>query len=92
METSNQMFQKFTLKKLDIQSGSPRVFGKMKTKLNVDNADKVEFYVDDELVFSDDEEPFEWILDVPQGLHTFETIAYKGQNISKDMRDIFFFI
>jgi len=67
----------------------PKVIGKAEVIVNAFNTEKVEFYLDKELKFTDDKPPFEWELKAPFGLHTIETIAYKDQNISKDIRDVF---
>ncbi len=79
-------------KKLQIQKAAPRIIGKMSLKLNVENTNMVEFYVDDELVSTDEKAPFEWKLDIKSGLHTIETLAYNDINISKDIVDVFVFI
>ena len=69
----------------------PRIIGYASVKINATNAEKVEFYVDDELRYIDEEPPFSWhIKNVAMGFHTIEVFAYneKGK-ISKDMIDIF---
>ncbi|KYK31376.1 MAG: hypothetical protein AYK22_02535 [Thermoplasmatales archaeon SG8-52-3] len=80
------------LKNLDIQVAAPRIIGKMNLEINVDNSNKVEFYVDEELVHTDYEEPFEWVIDMNSGLHIIETFAYNDNNVSKDSRDIYKFL
>ena len=83
-------FQLLTiLKRLPIQLAAPRIIGKMPFELEVENTNKVEFYVDGELVSTDDEAPFEWISNIKQGLHTIETFAYNEVNISKDIIDVY---
>jgi len=77
--------------KLNIQKAAPRIFGKMTMELLVNNANKVEFFVDDELVYTVNDAPFEWLIDIESGLHTIETIAYNDVNISKDIRDVYIF-
>lgn len=79
-------------KKLKIQIDAPRIIGKMFLKLNVENANMVEFYVDNILVYTDNEKPFVWRLKTSHGLHTIETIAYNNVNASKDTVDVFVFI
>jgi hypothetical protein len=79
-------------KKLDIQKAAPRLFGKMTLKMKAENTDFVEFYIDGELVHTDDEEPFNMMLKTTPGLHIVETFAYKGVNISKDIVDVYNFI
>jgi hypothetical protein len=77
------------IKKLQIQKAAPRIIGKMTLKLNVENTNMVEFYVDDELVSTDNKAPFEWRLNIKDGLHTIETLAYNDVNISKDIVDVY---
>jgi len=76
-------------KKLPIQQAAPRIIGRTIVETQATNTNKVEFYLDDELMYVDEEPPFEWELDVSFGLHTIETVAYNENNISKDVRDIF---
>jgi hypothetical protein len=76
-------------KKLPIQQAAPRIIGKITVKIRATNTNKVEFYLDNELVYVDEEPPFNWELNAPFGLHTLETFAYNENNISKDVRDIF---
>lgn len=79
-------------KKLPIQKAAPRIIGEMSLKLKVENTNMVEFYVDDELQYTDDVAPFEWRLKTTFGLHTIEAVAYNEVNISKDIVDVFVFI
>ncbi|UCF49795.1 MAG: hypothetical protein JSU91_08610 [Thermoplasmatales archaeon] len=76
-------------KNLDIQKAAPRIIGKMSLKLNVENANKVEFYLNNLLVSTDDESPFEWIIDTKSGLHIVEIFAYNSVNISKNIIDVY---
>ena len=74
-----------------IQEGAPRIFGAIAIKLNVSNASIVEFYVDGNLMQVDEEQPYEWVYDGKEGLHTIEAYAYDGNgNVSKDIIDAFF--
>jgi len=66
-----------------------KIIGTTEVIVNATNTDRVEFYLDKDLKFVDEEPPFEWRLKAPFGPHTIEVIAYKGQNISKDIRDVF---
>jgi hypothetical protein len=79
-------------KKLDIQKTSPRIFGKMTLELILSDTNKVEFFVDDEIVYTDNDAPFEWIIDIKPGMHTIETLAYNNESISKDIRDVYIFL
>ena len=78
-------------KKLNIQAAAPRIFGGMRLKVDAENTNKVEFYVDGELTHTDDEAPFNWWLKQPKGLHTIEAFAYNDTNISKAIVDIYSF-
>ncbi|MEA2054392.1 MAG: C1 family peptidase [Candidatus Thermoplasmatota archaeon] len=72
------------------QVGIPRVFGYTDVDVNVTNAERVEFYVDGEMKYTDDEPPFLWQMDVPIGMHTIEVFAYnEDEKMSKDMVDVF---
>lgn len=83
---------KTLLKKLPIQKAAPRIFGEMNMTVNASNTEKVEFYLDGELKFIDENSPYEWKIDSPSKLHTIEVLAYSPSgNISKDIRDIFVF-
>ena len=72
-----------------IQKGAPRLFGKNKVGVNATNTDKVEFYVDGNLTYTDTEAPFEWELNTSKGLHTVETFAYHNGTLSKDIVDVY---
>ncbi len=80
------------IKKLPIQVAAARVFGNLHVKIIAENTDNVEFYVDNELVDVDYEEPFTCAIHIPHGLHTLEVRAYNNNNISIDIRDIYSFI
>ncbi len=71
-----------------VQIGLPRIIGWTIVKLNVSNAIKVEFYLDGELQYVDEDEPFEWKLACKPGLHTVEVMAYNEGNASKAIVDI----
>lgn len=75
------------LKKLPLQKGAPRIIGKTEITVPAENTDKVEFYVDNELQFIDDEPPYNWNLQASRGLHTLEIKAYNNENISIDIID-----
>ena len=72
-----------------IQKAAPRIIGAISIQTNVENADYVEFYLDDVLMFTDEDAPFEWQLDSENGLHTVQTNAYHNEFISRDVLDIF---
>ena len=75
-----------------IQVGAPRIAGPIMVKVNASNTNKVEFYVDGELKYADEEQPYEWLFRSSPGLHTIETFAYNGESVSKDIVDVFVLI
>jgi hypothetical protein len=77
--------------KLPIQIAAARIFGKMKIEVESENSNKIEFYIDDELIGTDNDYPFEWDLDSNFGLHTLKALAYNDQYKSQDIIDIFVF-
>ena len=85
MATFPTIFKKITF----IQKSVPRIFGELPVIVNVSNVNKVEFYLDDRLQFVDEDYPFEWNLVSCSGLHTLEVFAFDGDNISKDIIDIY---
>jgi C1A family cysteine protease len=76
---------------LNIQEAAPRIFGKLKMEIIASDTNKIEFVVDDKIIFTDNDAPFEWTVDIDHGLHTIETRAYNDVNISRDIRDIYIF-
>ncbi len=76
-----------------IQEASPRIMGQYTVKVNAENTDKVEFYLDGELEYVDGEQPYEWSPATSYGIHTIETLAYNEEgNMSKDIIDVFVII
>jgi len=70
--------------------GIPRIFGYTTVKVNATNTEKVEFYVDSELQYIDNEVPFSWDMHSSPGLHTIEVYAYNNMGkVSKDIVDVF---
>ena len=80
------------LKKLPIQKGAARIIGTTDVTVHAENTDRVEFFVDEELLFTDDEPPFEWNLHSNRELHTLEIKAYHNDTISLDIIDFYKFI
>lgn len=73
-----------------IQEGAPRITRDFVIEVKAENTNKVEFYVDGELKYTDEEEPFEYAFKNSPGLHTIETYAYnENGKISKDVVDVF---
>ena len=79
-------------RKLPIQKAAPRLIGSMQLKLKTENTDRVEFYVDNKLVYTDESEPFSWNIRSTPGLHIIDILAYNKENISRGIVDIFIFI
>ena len=75
-----------------IQKGAPRIIGSQVVRVEAENTNKVEFYLDDELEYVDEDEPYEWVLKTSLGLHTIKVLAYNERgNISEDVMDVFVF-
>ncbi len=75
-----------------IQSAAPRIIGKSIVKVDAENTNKVEFYLDGKRQCVDEELPYEWELFTFFGLHTVEVFAYNENNVSKDIVDVFVII
>jgi papain like protease len=71
------------------QTGAPRIFGMIDIAVDAENTEKIEFYLDGNLKETDSLPPFSWNMKTSTGLHVIETIAYKGQDISKDIIDVY---
>jgi hypothetical protein len=82
---------KTIIRKLPIQKGAARFFGNLQVKTITENSDKVEFYIDNELINVDYSPPFSCNMRPSRGLHTLEVRAYKNNNYSIDIRDIYMF-
>ena len=72
-----------------VQEAAPRIIGRHNVKVTTENAHKVEFYIDDELAYSDQEAPFEMALDTNPGIHTIKALAYNERNVSQAIIDVF---
>jgi len=73
-----------------IQEGAPRILGTLPIKVNASNTNRVEFYVDKELKYVDNNQPYQWLFHASPGLHTIETLAYnEAGKISKSIIDVF---
>ena len=76
-----------------MQKTAPRIFGRNIVKVSAENANKVEFYLDDELRATDENPPYQAVLHTIPGMHTITVLAYNEQgNISMDIRDEIKFI
>ncbi len=78
-------------RKLPIQQGAARIFGNLEIIVSADNTNSIDFYIDDELIETDYEEPFSCNLEASRGLHTIKIIASNDYNTSLDLEDIFIF-
>ena len=72
-----------------IQEAAPRIVGSHDIKVTAENAHTVEFYLDDELVYIDQEEPFETSLVANPGIHTLKALAHNDKNMSQGIIDVF---
>ena len=73
-----------------IQKAAPRIIGPITVSVHAENTEKIEFYVDGILQYTDEEGPFEYYFKPSQGLHIIETIAYDADNeVSRDIIDIY---
>ena len=58
-------------------------------EISSENTERVEFYIDNELQNTVNQEPFTYDLQTTQGLHTLEIRAFKGEKISKEIVDFY---
>ena len=73
-----------------MQEAAPRIIGPYKIEVNASNTERVEFYIDGSLEYTDESYPYEWNLNCSHGLHTLDVYAYSSNgNVSKDEMDIF---
>jgi len=79
-------------KKLPIQTAAPRLIGKLNLKIEAENTDSVDFYLDNTLVYTDSEEPYEWLINAPHGIHTVEVRAKNSNYISLGIIDFYVII
>ena len=78
-------------RKLQIQVAAARVFGNLNVKVNAENTNIVEFYVDDVLHHIDNEAPFTWNMQATRGIHTLEIRAKNDYNTSLGIVDFYVF-
>ena len=78
-------------KNLPIQESAARIFGNLTVEVKTENANTVEFYIDNEEKFVDYDPPFQWSLQTNRGLHTLEVRAHNDYNVSLDIIDIYLF-
>ena len=71
---------------------TPRIIGGYEIRVISDTASSVEFYVDEELVYTDNSHPFIWDLETEKGRHTLTVIGYNEYGSSMDIRDFYFII
>jgi len=68
---------------------TPRIIGNIRIELIVENANQVEFYIDDIKSYTDYEPPFEWNLEATSGSHTLIVKASNKYNTSIDIIDFY---
>ena len=79
------------IRKLPVPTAAARIFGNLEITITAENTNIVEFYVDEELIGTDDEAPFTCQLQSPRGYHTLKILASNGYNESIDIEDFFVF-
>ena len=79
------------LKKLPIQKGAPRLFGKNTLHVSATNTQRIEIYLDGDLQYNDEVASVSWEIAAQRGLHTIEVYGYNDNAISMDILDIFVF-
>jgi hypothetical protein len=78
------------LKKLPLQAAAARILGPLTVEVNAENANSVEFFLDDVSQSIDTQEPFTWDLEASRGLHTLTVRATNDHNVSSlDIQDIY---
>ena len=88
-ESFRTLFRRLPL----IQEGASRIIGPIYVKVEAMNTNRIEFYLDGELKYVDEQQPYEWLLKAKPGLHTIEVLAYdEDGDISKDVVDVFVFL
>jgi hypothetical protein len=70
------------LKKLPIQKAAARIVGPLTIQITAENANSVEFFIDNVSKYVDSEAPFSWVLDTTHGLHTLMVKATNNKNTS----------
>jgi len=76
---------------LPFQRPAARKFGKLYAELETYDTIKVEFYIDDVLMFTDKDAPYRWKIDASYGIHTLTVKAYNEHNASLDIVDFYVF-
>jgi hypothetical protein len=78
------------LKNLPLQKAAARIVGPLIIQVTVENANSIEFFIDDVSKYVDTDAPFSWNLEVTRGLHTLTVKATNDDNISSlDIQDIY---
>ncbi len=73
-----------------IQKAAPRIIGPIHLKASAENTEKIEIYVDDTYQVTDETPPYEYSMQISQGLHTIKVLAYDADgDISRDLLDIY---
>lgn len=73
--------------------GKTVAIGRITVEVNAKNANKIEFYVDDELKFIDDISPYQWIwIEISFGKYELKVIAHGDGNEAEDTIDLWKFL
>ena len=78
-----------------MQVGKTIVIGRITVEVDTYSSkgiDRVEFYIDNELKFIDDDEPYQWLWNEKAfGIHKIKVVAYSGKNFSIDEIEVLIF-
>jgi len=75
-------------KNLPVQKAAARIIGKLTVEISAENTNSIEFFIDDQSQYVDNEAPFNWELKASRGLHTLEVKATNDYNASIAISDI----
>ena len=65
--------------------GKTIIIGKINVEVSAYNVEKVEFYINNELKYTDDSEPYEWLWDeLAIGKRTLKVVGYGNENVEKE--------
>ena len=71
------------------KKAAPRIIGDIKINVTAENAEKVEFFIDEVRTYIDYEKPYTWDLETIRGRHTLIVKAKNEHNTSMDIIDFY---
>jgi parallel beta-helix repeat protein len=83
-------FETFFKNLPNVEKAVPRIIGYGDIDVKTEDTEGVKFYIDGNLQYVDEEEPFNWKFKTSFGFHTIEAVGYNSKYISKEIVDIFF--